>query len=270
MLKLILAILIILLIILIFLNFAKLNHDYQTRFINNSKEMKKLKKVKKKKLKKIKNKIRPFDLICFRCGDLLSSIVANIEYYILGNGDFTHVGMVVTTDIIPIKNGIPGRLYVLESTLSGFLNDGVNNTETNGSSLGMQIRDLEDIFNFYINHKIYKMAWCQLINNPLDSDPTNAIKEFRKFYYEHKNAQHDFNLFPFIRGLISDIYHTHIEHLAYMNKRKFFCSELIVAIYIKLGILPETINPAAVAPIDIVGHINNHIKHTFHSPIYLI
>ena len=63
--------------------------------------------------------------------------------YSLEMGLWTHVGMVITSDLLNFKNSVPGKLYVWESTMSGSLADGVNDTITNAGKFGVQIRSLE-------------------------------------------------------------------------------------------------------------------------------
>mgnify|MGYP002351034239 FL=1 len=75
--------------------------------------------------KDISNKIKPFDLIAFRGGDIISDLISIVEKYHLGIGDFSHLGMIVTSDILPyyiINNEKiyldPKKIYIFESTIS--------------------------------------------------------------------------------------------------------------------------------------------------------
>src|SRR5438309_11598776 len=86
----------------------------------------------------LKNQVKPLDLMVFRGSDFVSDTISFLEKWKFGQGDWTHVGVVMTTDVITIKNGQPGRLYLWESTMSGkTLGDGVNNVETNQATFGV-------------------------------------------------------------------------------------------------------------------------------------
>lgn len=53
----------------------------------------------------LKPQISPFDLIAFRGGDPISDMIEKLEEFNTGNGDFTHVGMVVTSDVLSEVDG---------------------------------------------------------------------------------------------------------------------------------------------------------------------
>ena len=103
----------------------------------------------------IKNKIRPLDLIAFRGGDIISDLIATLESHEVGIGAFSHVGMVVTSEILPscMVNGkefylAPDRVYVFESTFTydiPHITDGVPDVTTGHGEFGVQLRDLEDV-----------------------------------------------------------------------------------------------------------------------------
>ena len=67
--------------------------------------------------KEIKSIIKPLDMILFRGGEVVSSTIRILEKLQAGNGDWSHVGLVVDTTILPnIPNGKDDKLYIWEST----------------------------------------------------------------------------------------------------------------------------------------------------------
>ncbi len=134
-----------------------------------------------------KHNLLPFDLILFKGTDCVSKTIQRVQRKKLGipNSDdaFSHVGIVVTSDILEIPKGLvrqsefreshfvkqlseksgnqrsvdtmtsqlllkPGEKYVWESTMSGPLADGVRNVN-HKSFLGVQLRNLDEVIREY-------------------------------------------------------------------------------------------------------------------------
>ena len=121
----------------------------------------------------IKSKLSPLDLILFKGTDIISDTIRFFEKDELNSGLFSHCGLLVNSEILPtIKQLIPGRWYVWESTMSAthgllsYFSDGVPNAITGTGKLGVQIRDLEDVIDAYLKSKDSAIAWCKLKNNP--------------------------------------------------------------------------------------------------------
>jgi len=213
------------------------------------------------KFSEIKHEIKPFDLILFRGSELVSDTIAFIEKYFIGDGSWTHVGMAVTTDVLPIKNGIDGKLYILESTMSGKLGDGVNNVETGKGDFGVQIRDLEHVIDKYDNDTDTRIGWCRLINNPIikKDDETmteydnrmNILKEnFESYYEAHQDDIFDYNCCALLKAINSNM------PKWCGNDNMMFCSELVTEVYQTIGIIRKDIDPETVAPIELVNGLN--------------
>src|SRR5437868_4194060 len=121
----------------------------------------------------LKNLIKPFDLIAFRGGDVISDLIAVLEKYEVGCDTFTHVGMVVTSEILPNQNLDPNKLYILESTFGyqiPLIYDNKPDVITGKGNFGVLLRDLEEIIPWYIYNDKTKVAWCKLLNNPFDKE----------------------------------------------------------------------------------------------------
>jgi len=211
---------------------------------------------------KIKNQIQPLDLITFRGGELVSDMIAFMEKVQLGDGSWTHVGLVITSDIVPIKNGIPGKLYVWESTMSGSLGDGVNNIELGKGTFGVQIRDLEDVIDKYDNDAKTKIGWAKLVNNPLikkdtdtDDEYNNRVNMIKKvliqFHKDTNNTTYDYNCCNLFSALFQCC--SSCKGCLSNQSDKYFCSELVADIYKKIDIIKSTIDPETITPMELLG-----------------
>jgi len=213
--------------------------------------------------KEIKSLIKPLDMILFRGGEAISSTIRILEKLQTGNGDWSHVGIVVNTTILPnIPNGKSGKLYVWESTLSGDLNDGILNTEGE-VKFGVQFRELEKVVKGYNKNQKSLVAWAKLKNNPYRQLPGETIQVYEKRFKElrdnlvkieeeYGDKMYDANPFALLGSLYPKF--RCLRKTVNFGKDWLFCSELVATIYVQLGILDsEEINPADVLPVDFVG-----------------
>src|SRR6056297_2929884 len=125
------------------------------------------KKYKKIPLEKVYDQIQPLDLLQFRGKDFLSDTIRFAQEWMLGDGTFSHSGIVVNKDLMPwLKKLQPNKLYVLESTMSYSLfgmTDGVPDAIRNKGVFGVQIRLLDEVLEAYINLKEDSfIAWYPL------------------------------------------------------------------------------------------------------------
>jgi hypothetical protein len=232
--------LIVLLLILIIIIAININKKYLERISDNY-ISKKIRGGENniKTFDEIKDKIKPYDIICFYGDGIISKIIGFFEDFTLGSDEWTHIGMVVTTDIIPIKNGKPGKLYLLDSSMSGENHDGTINIETGVGKSGVQIRSLKSVIK-----KRLKVAWFKLQNKPVDNTKIN------EFYKKHCNSNQNINIFPFVNSFLSDVFNDDHE------RNDMHCSEFIVRFYSEIGILPKNINSGAISPVDLTGYLN--------------
>lgn len=205
----------------------------------------------------IKDQIKPLDLITFRGAEFVSDAIALVEKIRLGVGNWTHVGIVITTDVIPIENGIKGRLYVWESTMSGCLGDGVNNTESKKWHFGVQIRDLEEVIDKYDNNSKTKIGWCKVLHNPLDDqEKAQQTKEIlTKIHTDLSGAMYDYNFCNLFSSMICTC--TEQRRAIFGRSNKYFCSELAAMIYKSVGIITENIDPVKIAPEELLDAPKN-------------
>lgn len=245
----------------------------------------------------IKAKILPFDLIAFRGDDFISDTISNLEYQRLGNGEFSHVGLVITSDILSQTDNVilePGRLYVLESNITYGKTGGLADITGGKDPNGVQIRDLEELIQCYIVSDKNKIAWCKIINNPFDSrycDTENSLLErrnnlkiqFERFYVDHQHILYSMSpvtllssIYPIFRPLrwLRDTIWSIINSIYSKNKiantpnEWRFCSELVANVYQLIGILPPQFNAKNVVPVDFFGFDEDGIDSIVETPIY--
>jgi len=256
----------------------------------------------------IYNKIKPFDLIAFRGGDIISDIISNIEFHQVDVGTFSHVGMAVTSDILPfyIADGEkkyldPDKIYLFESTISYNIPyvDGAPDITTGRGKLGVQLRDLQEVIPRYITNETTRVAWCKLIHNPLDriddesDDSHNARRSiiatrFQEFFSQYQGRMYEMSfiglfssIFPSLRGLrkIRDFLCTKLySFLNYCGITKNnslgpagwqFCSELVAAVYKDFDIIPDSFEPKDVVPVDFFGCDEDGLPVVVESPVFI-
>lgn len=250
----------------------------------------------------IKDQILPFDIIAFRGSGIIGSLISVLEKYQVGVGSFTHVGMVVTADILPscVLDGREfvlekDKLYLFETTL---VVGKVADTLTHQHNIGAQLRLLEEVIPNYITNKTSKVAWCKLINNPYEKKDsefwfTNSYRrralrnKFKQIFEEYHGRMYETDmlgllgaLFPSIRPLRDkrdDFYDAIFKVLHFFGQEKMknspggwqFCSELIINIYQEIGIVPRAFDPKDVLPVDFFGYDNEWLPALVEEPVFI-
>lgn len=253
----------------------------------------------------VKNRFQPLDLIAFSGSDIVSEAIKIIQEFKLGNGTFSHVGIVVDSEILPdIQELIPGRLYVWESTMTYPLPiDGLDNVTPDvfgNPRFGVQIRDLEEVVSTYTSDGTSRVAVCPLIDNPWfkkESDiplqyqlrRQKIINVVRVVCQRVIDKTYDFNcfsllgaMFPFFRtyrkyiDIVSIAGRTILKFVGLVDDEYegvegwLFCSELVAEIYQEVGIIGKDKNPKDVVPIDFFGVDQDGIPHLVEKPIYIL
>jgi hypothetical protein len=178
----------------------------------------------------IRSEIKPFDLIAFRGGDLASELISVFEKYEVGVGNFTHVGMIVTADILPFCKKVdgekfeldPNKLYLYQSTFTytvPYIVDGVQDVTTGKGFFGVQLCDMEEVIPNYISSKTTKVAYCKLIDNPWESHKgendedlkirrAKLTSDFQNFFEEYQGRMYEMDplsllsaMFPTLRSI---------------------------------------------------------------------
>lgn len=216
-------------------------------------------------------KANPFDLILFKGDDIISSTISRVEKNLFGNGEWTHVGVLLTKDVLDFKNSKNGKLYIWESTMSGGLSgDNVLDEETNKGKFGVQIRDFEKVIQSYLKSGNTKIAWCPLKNNPFTKNSNESIDEFlnrilklkknlTEFYKIHKDSPYDYKILPLLKTIYPCFGKIPLLHKLFTSKHKLFCSEMVTLLYQHLNLIDINIDPETIAPVELISH-SSHLN----------
>ncbi len=201
--------------------------------------------------------VRPLDIILFRGSSYFSQIIAYCSRKMLDsppNDTFSHIGIVITREIVDDPKLEPGVLYILESTLSGTDKSKVNSIHHPKKKVfGVQVRPLIDVLNEYLSYPNTSAAYAYL-NMRVKMDE-GFKKTFTEIYYRVLDRIYDPNpcslcgaLFPCLRearDITQEL--THTENL-------IFCSELVAIILKYCNILSNKTNTSNVVPEDFIGY----------------
>jgi len=216
--------------------------------------------------------IRPLDLVLFRGNDAVSGLIKFTSKRFLGMRScdhvFSHIGLVVSRDIVDDPALEPGKLYVWESTLSGKLGQGVYSAHhPKKAFFGTQVRPLIELIEAYdkpddtaiaifpldssTRRKIYK------INDIFETEKLNDA--FTPIFTRYNDRRYDANpcsllgaMFPFFRCCRST------AEKGMDTEDWLFCSELVAHVFQDLGVLHKSVNPKNVVPVDLIGYDREH------------
>lgn len=196
--------------------------------------------------------IRPFDLVLFNGGDAVSSFISCLSEEALGNGagKFSHVGMIVTREILYDKDMEEGKLYIWESTASGRLGGDVYNIHGD-AWIGTQIRDFDQVMKSYDANPNSSIAIRHIVNNPIDNpNDVHQIRETMAFLLGRYNEKpYEVNMMQLFTAMFPKL---RCLRLKWGKNRFIFCSELVAIIYKAVDILSSTCDPSNVVPADFV------------------
>lgn len=213
----------------------------------------------------MRSQLVPFDLVLFNGGDFVSDFISYMEKKNLKNppkksnltpGEFSHVGMIVTSDILQHELVKPGKIYILESTLGGKLGSGVKNIEGH-TFFGVQLRDFDELMPKYDKPNNTSIAVAHLRYNPWvygSAESRASIRSrFTEVFDRVNGIPYNANpysllaaIFPCLRPereVVEDLFGT---------KKWLFCSELVALIYKTFGIYPFYVNIENIVPMDLV------------------
>lgn len=184
---------------------------------------------------------------------------------------WSHVGLIVTRDLLHDPRLHPDRLYVLESTMSGDKNDGVMNIDDSWF-FGVQIRPFEDLLRTYARaihpdtgdvQGDSRMGIAILRGSPFrrsDALGKRAQEDLQLLFtswYKKKweNTRYDWNFislaaarWPRLRPLRK------FAEKTFHTDDWLFCSELVFLVMQTLGFYPDTIDARNTLPMDLLGY----------------
>lgn len=119
--------------------------------------------------------VKPLDVIWFRGTWPESKCFEGLGHARFRDGEWSHCGIVVTTEVIKIKNGKRGRFYLWEAT-TGDADTGPD-IETGQFTAGVQIRDLADVIRMYSAYSPdIRIGWSSLLKNPWAATETDTVE----------------------------------------------------------------------------------------------
>ena len=194
-----------------------------------------------------------FDLVVFKGGVISSLIilVQSIFYKKPKYGRWSHVGLILTSDfldLLKIEYPKDEKYFVLESTLSGVLNDNVNDINDK-VKFGIQIRSFNKLIQSY-NYNKNKIAIVSLNNDiKINSITVSQIEDVLKFYEKYKDSKYDYTFYIFLKALFNcpSCINKFVNH-----SNLFFCSELVVEIYKILNIIDNKIDAETICPFELL------------------
>jgi len=206
----------------------------------------------------IRDTFRPLDLLFFNAGDLIADSIRWLQRRNLrpGAGRFSHVGLVVTSEILDDPRLEEGKLYVWESTMSGRLTGGVLDIDGH-EFLGVQLRALDDVLVAYDRPHDACVAIARLDTKhraELESHGMDLVQErFTSIFRRYNGTPYETNPISLVSSILrwlrcvrdngDDGPNTHL-----------FCSELAARCYCDLGIFDATrVRPENVVPEDFLG-----------------
>lgn len=196
-----------------------------------------------------------FDLIFFKGRELFSTMIVAAEE--MANEEkvplYSHVGVVVDKNILPIPELKDGVLYVMESTCSYEYPGGGKVTKDiyGKRKFGIQIRVLDDVVKGYHGN----ISYGNLIHNP-------KIQSILPFWNKFKNGGYDSisllaTIIPCLRPPSKGLIYLANDIGIHMGEYPFiFCSELVAILFRDIGLIPKKIDPSIVMPIDFIGARN--------------
>jgi hypothetical protein len=203
----------------------------------------------------ITTQIRPLDAIFFRGDAIMSKVISyigNRNKREIRATDFTHIGIVVTSDILDHVGILPNKKYILESIIGGTCAYDIQ--DINGRIFsGVQIRELESVINAYDKSDGTRVAFGKLIHNPIDTVPLHIIKDkFTIFFGKYGNTNYDYNPYSLASSACCCLRpcRQSVETICGTSDY-YFCSEIATLLYKYFNLYSMFVNEKDVLPMDI-------------------
>lgn len=208
--------------------------------------------------------IKSLDLILFRGGDYISDFIRFMEAkhsgkhsgkkqkkYNIPADAFSHVGLVVKSDILNDSRLSPEKIYVWESTMSGSLSeDGVSSIDGK-AHFGVQLRDFDKVIEAYDSGPNTRIA----ISHLLPKVDCEALRDkFTELFKQYNGTAYDANPVSLASTVFSCLRPIRDDVEGMLGTEDFlFCSEFAALILKELGFYDEDTNPKNVVPMDFLG-----------------
>ncbi len=244
-----------------------------------------------KSYSEIMSEIQPLDYILFHGNDWISHTICGIEKSVIGNGDFSHVEVVVNSELLSsIPQLKPGRYYILgsESTISG--PDDQKDIRGDGH-FGVQIRDLELVVASYEQDEGATVTWCKNRDNLYVKDKKKAIERIELLHGKFGDRTYEWNLFYLLASayewlrptrlvfeeIVTDTYHflstigiAKDKTLEDVQNRRMFCSKLATLIGQAVENIPLSVIPENIVPTEFLFPREDTFERFLDDPIIMI
>jgi len=215
----------------------------------------------------VRNTIRPFDLALFAGSDGISGLIRYLQARNLSQHknidvsdeeQYSHVGMIVTSEILDHPKVKEGEIYIWESTMGGRFGQNLENVDGE-TFLGVQLRDFDALVPAYDHPNTTSLAVCHLVSNiydQADQQQRETIKiRFTELFERLDGTLYDLNPVSLASSLFGGLRcgRKTVQEATGTDKW-LFCSELVATAYKEMGIFPSEINPENVIPMDFIGY----------------
>ncbi len=196
------------------------------------------------------SQIRPLDCIFFRADNPTSSALRKVQASAFGHGEFSHVGVVFGTTILPNLNLPTEELYVLEYVTS---DPRVPDAVSGKAEIGVQLRRLRDVIALYNGDPTIpggQAAWLRLKDNPLleTDEKSSQISSALKSYYDRVIHKQFDAKSPQHRGLMTVKSHPYLHS----TDGVYPCAELAAGVYQLAGLLQGEMDCETIAPVELL------------------
>jgi hypothetical protein len=194
--------------------------------------------------------IQPLDVIMCRGHDFISDGIKYLSFKSMGSryeaGCFSHVGMIITKDVLDIPQLEPNKLYIWESTISGALGGHIKNIDGH-AFLGVQIRDFDEVIKNYCKPHT-AVAVLKLKDRSMLND--NLKDKMKLLYHKYNGIRYEINYMQLFAAMYPKL---RFLRFNFTVNNFLFCSELVATIFRDLGIFPIEVEPYNVIPADYVS-----------------
>jgi len=202
--------------------------------------------------------IQPFDIILFDLNSFSSKIIKLSQELQIKKRHrnvpssfrckWSHVGIVVSSEWLNIKNGEEGKLYIWESTSSKrfkFISEGEPyDVESNTGLIGLQIRDLSAVMkNYSKKGKFGILRLKPYIRNILENEKDLVKLRLKDIHTKNYHQRYESPL-----NLLSAIFPSLRRFRA--NNARLFCSEFVAIVLERLKLLKPHQLPCNITPSD--------------------
>jgi hypothetical protein len=196
------------------------------------------------------NKLQPYDIILAKAHEPVSNFIGALT-----DSEWSHSMILIDESIVDQRykdeNPINDKdLLVWESVLSGPVNDGIREYQTNDVFFGVQVRSFKQLFDQYRENKV-QLLRCRLKKEYLDMMTPELMKQL---FIKYNRRNYETNWLE-IFGAVFKCCKCINEKLGLETKKDMFCSEFIAALLCDVGIL-DTI-PSSIVPADFQRKFND-------------